>query len=51
MAVSCHQIAVQSKGRLAAISDGIFGVAMTLMLLARPERKPYVLAGKTFQIT
>jgi uncharacterized membrane protein len=33
MDISYDRIAGQSKERLAAISDGIFGVAMTLMLL------------------
>lgn len=33
MAVSYNQIAGQSVERLAALSDGIFGVAMTLLLL------------------
>jgi uncharacterized membrane protein len=33
MDFSYNQVAGQSKERLAAISDGIFGVAMTLMLL------------------
>ncbi len=33
MAVSYNQIAGQSVERLAALSDGVFAVAMTLLLL------------------
>jgi TMEM175 potassium channel family protein len=33
MPISYNQIAGQSRGRLAALSDGVFAVAMTLLLL------------------